>query len=190
IPAHGHLGMVRCPGSFAIVLPPEWRFDGPHAGPDDTRVVSNPARRITRASDGDDRTGRAGSRGGASNGRLRGAEALSRQRAGRFDEIRVREGAVDAAECHRPAPQGRARARPAREWRVRRVRVVWPGHSHGPARRASLRHVLPELRLTPMTAARERRRPTVRNGYTTAVAVAVAVVALDALTKRWASATF
>ena len=41
-----------------------------------------------------------------------------------------------------------------------------------------------------MTEAGERRRLTVRNGYTTAVAVAVAVVALDALTKRWASATF
>src|SRR5690554_8195368 len=41
-----------------------------------------------------------------------------------------------------------------------------------------------------MTEAGERRRLSVRNGYTTAVAIAAAVVVVDALTKRWASATF
>src|SRR5690606_15485684 len=49
-PVRGRLGMVRCPGAFAIVLGPEWRFDGPQAGPVDTREVSNPARRRTPAS--------------------------------------------------------------------------------------------------------------------------------------------
>lgn len=41
-----------------------------------------------------------------------------------------------------------------------------------------------------MTEAGERRRLSVRNGYTTAVAIAAAVLVVDALTKRWASATF
>src|SRR5690606_21123247 len=127
---------------------------------------------------------------GSPNRGLGGAEPRSRQRRSRIDEIRVRKGAVDAAKRHRPAPQSRARSRANRKRRVRRVRVLRPGHSHGPTRRPSVRHVLRELRLASMSEAGRRHRLTVRNGYAIAVGIAAAVVLLDALTKRWASATF